>query len=123
MPLFALLVTYYFAMSLEYLEMRRFALLFLMVWIVPILLAIFGAVVFELEEEMLYIASGSPLTMIVLSAQGLLNDWMNTEEVGYVRNSYWIGFVFILSVTAYLAYQLRHLKARTKAQIFGSPST
>jgi hypothetical protein len=60
MPLVAVLVIYYFSTSLEYLEMRRFALLFLMVWIVPILLAIFMAVVFELEESVLYIASGSP---------------------------------------------------------------
>ncbi len=120
MPLFALLVIYYFATSLEYLEMRRFALLFLMVWIVPILLAIFGAVVLELEEEMLYIASGSPLTMIVLSAQGLLNDWMNADEIGIVRNAYWIGFLFITGVTAYLAYRLKSLKTRTHEQITSS---
>lgn len=123
MPLFALLVLYYFATSLEYLEMRRFALLFLMVWIVPILLAIFGAVVFELEEEMLYIASGSPLTMIMLSAQGLLNDWMNAEEIDVVRNSYWIGFAFILSVTAYLTYQLRKLKANTRELVLNPPAS
>ncbi len=122
MPLFALLVIYYFATSLEYLELRRFALLFLMVWIVPILLAIFGAVVFEMEEDMLYVASGSPLTMIVLSAQGLLNEWMNSDEVDIVRRSYWIGFLFILSVTSYLGYRLYQLKAKTRAQIFGSSS-
>jgi len=93
-----------------------------MVWIVPILLAIFGAVVFEMEEDMLYVASGSPLTMIVLSAQGLLNEWMNSDEVDIVRRSYWIGFLFILSVTSYLGYRLYQLKAKTRAQIFGSSS-
>lgn len=120
MPLVAVLVIFYFATSLEYLEMRRFALLFLMVWIVPILLAIFMAVVFELEENVLYIASGSPLTMVVLSAQGLLNDWMNPEELTIVRDSYWIGFTFILSITVFLGYRLKRLKDRTRAQVLQS---
>lgn len=117
MPIVALLVVVYFAVSYEYLQFTRFALLFLMVWVVPILLAIFLAVVFSMEEDVLYIASGSPFTLVVLSAQGLLNDWMNQEEIAIVRNAYWVGLLFISAVTAFFAFRLKQLKDRTRAQI------
>ena len=106
LPAIAMLVIFYFAVSLEYLQLGRFALLFLMVWIVPILLAVFLGVVLEIEEEVLYIASGSPLTMVILAAQGLLNDWMDEGEIAIVRNAFWTGGLFILSITTYLAFRL-----------------
>ncbi|MCG8415179.1 MAG: ABC transporter permease [Pseudomonadales bacterium] len=114
LPMIAMLVIFYFAISLEYLQLSRFALLFLMVWIVPILLAVFLGVALEMEEEVLYIASGSPLTMVVLAAQGLLNDWMNEGEIAIVRNSFWTGTLFILSITAVLGYQLQKQRQRVK---------
>ena len=59
-----------------------------------------------MEEEVLYIASGSPLTMVILAAQGLLNDWMDEGEIAIVRNAFWTGGLFILSITTYLAFRL-----------------
>ena len=123
MPIVALLVVVYFAVSYEYLQFTRFALLFLMVWVVPILLAIFLAVVFSMEEDVVYIASGSPFTLVVLSAQGLLNDWMNQEEIDIVRNAYWVGLLFIGAVTGFFAMRLKQLKDRTRSQIASTPSS
>lgn len=117
LPLVALLVTIYFAVAVEYLQFTRFALLFLMVWIVPVLLAIFIAVVFDMEEDVLYIASGSPFTLVILSAQGLLTDWMDREEMEIVRNAYWVGISFVGIITGYFAYSLKQLKENTRAQI------
>jgi len=117
LPLVALLVTIYFAVSFEYLQFTRFALLFLMVWIVPVLLAIFVAVVFEIEEDVLYVASGSPFTLVILSAQGLLTGWMDPEETEIVGNAYWVGMAFMGIITGYFAYRLKQLKDRTRAQI------
>ena len=117
LPLVALLVTIYFAVSFEYLQFTRFALLFLMVWIVPVLLAIFVAVVFEIEEDVLYVASGSPFTLVILSAQGLLTGWMDAEETEIVGNAYWVGMAFVGIITGYFAYRLKQLKDRTRAQI------
>jgi hypothetical protein len=117
LPLVALLVTIYFAVSFEYLQFTRFALLFLMVWIVPVLLAIFVAVVFEIEEDVLYVASGSPFTLVILSAQGLLTGWMDPEETEIVGNAYWVGMAFVGIITGYFAYRLKQLKDRTRAQI------
>ena len=117
MPFVAALVVFYFAVSFEYLQLGRFALLFLMVWIVPILLSIFLAVVFELEEDVIYIASGSPFTLIILAAQGLLNDMSNIEEMQLVRNAYVTGFGFVLLITAFMGYRLKALKDRTRQQI------
>jgi UDP-N-acetylmuramyl pentapeptide phosphotransferase/UDP-N-acetylglucosamine-1-phosphate transferase len=85
-----------------------------MVWIVPILLAIFLAVVFELEENVVYIASGSPFTLIVLAAQGLVDDWVDIEDIQSIRNAYIVGFSFVLFVTAFLGYQLKRQKDRTR---------
>jgi len=117
LPAIAMLVIFYFAVSLEYLQLGRFALLFLMVWIVPILLAVFLGVVLEMEEETLYIASGSPLTMVILAAQGLLNDWMNEDQITIVRNSFWTGSIFILSITGYLGFRLRKHRQQVKQLI------
>lgn len=117
MPLVAMLVIFYFAVAVEYLQISRFALLFLMVWIVPILLAIFLAVVFELEENVVYIASGSPFTLIILAAQGLVEDWVDIEDMQFIRNAYIVGFSFVMLVTAFLGYQLKRQKDRTRQLI------
>ena len=47
LPLAAGLIIFYFYVSLEYLEINRFSLLFLGLWIVPILLAVFLAAMDE----------------------------------------------------------------------------
>ncbi len=120
LPTIAMLVIFYFAVSLEYLQLGRFALLFLMVWIVPILLAVFLGVVLEMQEEVLYIASGSPLTMVILATQGLLNDWMSEDEIAIVRNSFWTGSIFILSVTSYLGFRLRKHRHQVR-QLISTP--
>ena len=117
MPLVAMLVIFYFAVSVEYLQIGRFALLFLMIWIVPILLAIFLAVVFEMEENVVYIASGSPFTLIILAAQGLVDDWVDIEDMQFIRNAYLVGFSFVLFVTTFLGYQLKRQKDRTRQLI------
>lgn len=117
MPLVAMLVIFYFAVAVEYLQIGRFALLFLMIWIVPILLAVFLAVVFDLGENVVYIASGSPFTLIILAAQGLVDDWVDLEEMQFIRNAYIVGFSFVVCVTGFLGYQLKRQKDRTRQLI------
>ena len=117
LPLVAVLVIFYFYVSLEYLQLSKFALLFLLVWIVPILLGVFLGVVFEFEEMVLYIGSVSPLTLITLAAQGLLSANLYDDELLFIRNAYWIGSAFILTLTIFLGYRMKLLKERTKAKL------
>lgn len=60
------------------------------------------AVVFEMEENEVYIASGSPFTLIILAVQGLVDDWVDIEDMQFIRNAYLVGFSFVLFVTAFL---------------------
>jgi uncharacterized protein (DUF58 family) len=89
----------------------------LLVWIVPILLGVFLGVVFEFEEMVLYIGSVSPLTLITLAAQGLLSANLYDDELLFIRNAYWIGSAFILTLTIFLGYRMKLLKERTKAKL------
>ena len=114
LPLAAGLIIFYFYVSLEYLEINRFALLFLGLWIVPILLAVFLAVAFEFEDLSLYLAAISPLTLTVLSVQGMAVESLRSTEFELIINAYWIGCGFILFVTMILAYRLKDLKDRTR---------
>ena len=75
------------------------------------------AVVFEMEENVVYIASGSPFTLIILAAQGLVDDWVDIEDMQFIRNGYLVGFSFVLFVTAFLGYQLKRQKDRARQLI------
>ena len=55
--------------------------------------------------------------MVVLGAQGLLGGIADEDQLGIVRNAFWIGGLFILSITAYLGWRLKLLKDATRAQI------
>ena len=96
----------------------RFALLILMVWIVPILLAVFLAVVFEFEELVLYIGSVSPLTLITLAAQGLLSADLFDDDLALLRNAYWIGSTFILTLTLFLGYRMKLMKDSVRSRLY-----
>ena len=75
------------------------------------------AVVFEMEENVVYIASGSPFTLIILAAQGLVDDWVDIEDMQFIRNAYLVGFSFVLFVTAFLGYKLKRQKDRARQLI------
>ena len=117
LPLAAVVMIFYFYVSLEYLELNKFAVLFLCLWIVPLLLSIFLAVAFEFEEFVLYIASVSPFALIVISVQGLTAEFLYDEDFELLSNAYWIGTLSIAALTAFLGYQLKILKDRTRKKI------
>lgn len=117
LPLAAVLIIFYFYVSLEYLELNKFALLFLCIWIVPILLAILLAVALEFEDLSIYISSVSPITLTILSVQGMAIDSLRTSDYEMLSNAYWIGFGSIFVVTAFLGYRLKLLKELTRARI------
>ncbi|NQV70174.1 MAG: hypothetical protein HQ498_09125 [Pseudohongiella sp.] len=117
MPLAAVLIIFYYYVSLEYLELNKFAILFLCVWVVPILLAIFLGVAFEFEDLTIYIASVSPISLTILSVQGMAGDSLRSADYQLASNAYWIGAGVILMLTAFLGYQLKMLKAKTKIKI------
>jgi hypothetical protein len=117
LSLTAVLIIFYFYVSLEFLEMSKFALLILCVWIVPILLAVFVVVAFDIEEVSLYIASISPLTLTVLSMQGMAAETLRPGDYEFLSNAYWIGSGFIFLITSFLGYQLHSLKEETRKKI------
>lgn len=117
LPLAAVLIIFYYWVSLEYLGLNKFAILFLCVWIVPILLAIFLAAAFEFEDLTIYIASISPISLIILSVQGLAGDNLRAAEYELLSNAYWIGTSGIFMLTGFLGYQLKTLQDRTKLKI------
>lgn len=117
LPLAAVLIIFYYWVSLEYLEPNKFAILFLCAWIVPILVGIFLAAAFEFEDATIYIASISPISLIILSAQGMAGDNLRAAEYELVSNAYWIGMGVISTVTLLLGYRMKTLKDSTKLKI------
>ncbi len=117
LPLVVALVSFYFYVSLEYLQLSRFALLFLLVWIVPILLSVFLAVVFATEETVLYISAISPLTLITLAAQGLLNADIIDDDLSFVSNAYWFGSAVVMALTTFLGYKMKLQKDNIRARL------
>lgn len=117
LPLAAVLIIFYYWVSLEYLEPNKFAILFLCAWIVPILVGIFLAAAFEFEDATIYIASISPISLIILSVQGMAGDNLRAVEYELVSNAYWIGMGVISTVTLLLGYRMKTLKDSTKLKI------
>lgn len=117
LPLAAVLIIFYYWVSLEYLEPNKFAILFLCAWIVPILVGIFLAAAFEFEDATIYIASISPISLIILSVQGMAGDNLRAAEYELVSNAYWIGMGVISTVTLLLGYRMKTLKDSTKLKI------
>ena len=112
-----MVIIIYFYVSLEYLEPNKFAVLFLCLWIVPLLVSIFMAVAFEFEEFVLYIASVSPIALTFISAQGLTAEFLYDEDFELLSNAYWIGTFSIAALTAFFGYQLKTLKDKTREKI------
>lgn len=117
LPLAAVLIIFYYWVSLEYLEPNKFTILFLCAWIVPILVGIFFAAAFEFEDATIYIASISPISLIILSVQGMAGDNLRAAEYELVSNAYWIGMGVISTVTLLLGYRMKTLKDSTKLKI------
>lgn len=117
LPLAAVLIIFYYWVSLEYLEPNKFTILFLCAWIVPILVGIFLAAAFEFEDATIYIASISPISLIILSVQGMAGDNLRAAEYELVSNAYWIGMGVISTVTLLLGYRMKTLKDSTKLKI------
>ena len=117
LPLAAVVIILYYYVSLEYLEFNKFAVLFLCLWIVPLLVSIFLAVAFEFEESVVYIASISPIALTFISVQGLTTEILRAEEFEFLSNAYWMGTGSISAFTAFLGWRLKALKDRTIEKI------
>lgn len=114
LPLAAAVIIFYYYVTLEYLEINKFAVLFLCLWIVPLLLATFFAVAFEFEDIVLYIASVSPISMMIISIQGLTGELLRNDEFDMLNNAYWIGNASIFALSCFFAYRLKVLKDNTR---------
>lgn len=117
LPLAAALIIFYYYVTMEYLEINKFAVLFLIVWIVPLLMAIFMAVTFEFESVVLYIASVSPIALLVISVQGLTGGSLRGDEFDILTNAYWVGWISIFALTSFFAFRLRQFKSRTQKAV------
>lgn len=117
LPLAAALIIFYYYVTMEYLEINKFAVLFLFVWIVPLLLAIFMAVAFEFESAVLYIASVSPIALLVISVQGLTGGSLRGDEFDILTNAYWVGCASIFALTCFFAFRLKQFKSRTQKAV------
>jgi len=117
LPLAACLLIFYYYVAMEYLEINKFAILFLLFWIVPILIAIFMAATLDFENIVVYIASISPISLTVLSVQGLSSGLLEGEEFALLNNAYWIGSAAIFMMTCILGYRLRRFKAATREKL------
>ena len=104
-------------MSLEYLELQKFAILFLLLWILPLLLAIFLAVAFEFEEGVLYIAAVSPFTLTVISVQGMSTEFLRDNDLDLITNAYWIGVGSMFALSAFFGFRLKLLKDKTREKL------
>ena len=71
----------------------------------------------EFEDLSIYISSVSPITLTILSVQGMAIDSLRTSDYEMLSNAYWIGFGSIFVVTAFLGYRLKLLKELTRARI------
>lgn len=117
LPLAAGLIILYYYVSLEYLEINKFAIMFLLLWIVPILVAIFLGVTMDFENFVVYIGSISPISMTVISVQGLATENLQGEEFEVINNAYWIGAAAISSTTAIMAVLLKRFKDATRGAL------
>ena len=117
MPLTTVLVIFYFFLALENLEFPRLAIMVLILWILPILLAILAGVAFGVEYNWAYIASVSPFALMILSMAGLYTDTIQGEEQEYLmlfRQAYWLGSAVIFYITCYMGYELTLVRKRIR---------
>ena len=110
LPLCVALIIIYFAIALEFLGIRKMAVLLLLGWVVPMLLAIFIAVAFAVEEQILYVAALSPIIILFLSLQGLLDAGMDANDFAVVSRAFYLGVGVTLLITVAFAYRLAALK-------------
>lgn len=110
----ALVVVHVFVV-LEYLEIRRLLVLALLSWVAPVLLGIFLAAAFEMEEPSLYFASPSPITFLALGAAGPMTGMANDPTFTEVsRNAFLLGALFLTLFTTWMAFRLKAMKTRFK---------
>jgi len=112
---FGLLLVYSF-MLLQVLQQRGTVLTVLLVWLLPILVAIVAAAAIQdLTPLQTVIASLSPLATIVMS--GMLpsehvSPFNPGSEIAALRIGAWTGMVFLIAQTAFLWWRWRQLREK-----------
>jgi hypothetical protein len=112
------LVLFYSFLSLQVLEQRGTVLSVLLVWLLPILVAIvFSAAIQDLTPLQTVIASVSPLATIVMS--GMLPSahvapFNPGSEIEAVRIGAWTGIVFLIAQVAFLWWRWQQLRGRLR---------
>lgn len=120
LPLTTVLIVMYFALALENLEFPRLALVMLVLWLVPILTAILAAVAFDVERNWAYIASISPLALLMFSITGQFAGAATGEEaeiLALLDQAYWVGLAVVFYITAYMGYELTLLRRKIRLSV------
>lgn len=120
LPLTTVLIVYYYYLSLENLEFPRLSIMILILWIVPILLAILAGVAFGVERGWAYIASVSPFSLMMYSITWLFRDAGAGEEAeiaALLNRAYWLGAAVIFYITVYMGYELTLMRKRIRQSI------
>jgi hypothetical protein len=116
LPLVFGLVLFYSFLLLQALEQRGMVLSVLLVWLLPILVAIvFSAAIQDLTPLQTVIASVSPLATMVMSGM-LPSEYVSPfnpgEEINAIRIGAWTGLVFLIAQVAFLWWRWRQLREK-----------
>jgi len=106
----AVMITFYFHIALEALEIQKMGVLLVILWIVPVLLAILSGVAFGVELNWAYIAALSPIALVAFSILPLLSDVLASEMSDLFARAYMSGIACNLIITAYLGYRLLNIR-------------
>lgn len=116
LPLVFGLVLVYSFMLLQVLQQRGTVLTVLLVWLLPILVAIVAsAAIQDLTPLQTVIASLSPLATIVMSGMlpsGHVSPFNPGSEIAALRIGAWTGMVFLIAQTAFLWWRWRQLREK-----------
>jgi hypothetical protein len=111
---FVALVSYYAA--LISLENRRLVLLLILIWGLPVLLAIFMGAALSSYEFAIYLSSLSPVFLIIYGATFLGPDELGNatalEYATIARHAFWIGIVFQCVLSGWLLVRWRGICKR-----------
>lgn len=118
LPLVFALVLFYSFLLLQVIGQRGTVLSVLLVWLLPILVAIvFSAAIQDLTPLQTAIASVSPLATIVMSGM-LPSEYVSPfnpgSEIAAIRIGAWTGTVFLIAQVAFLWWRWQQLRERLR---------
>lgn len=109
------LATVYFWLMVEYLGIRRSSVLIIIVWVVPVLVAIvMAAARNELGQAAIYASSPSPVAVFILSLPVPPEAGDAPSLLQAKENAYMIGTGIMLLASGFLFYRLQQYQAKVR---------